>query len=107
VSGRSLSLTRREFELIELLASADNKVFERELIYKRLWGPGMVRNDRSLDVFVHKLRRKLEGASPGWRYIHTHWGLGYRFAAQPSEDSEPAPRELEPVLESAGVPIAA
>jgi DNA-binding response OmpR family regulator len=109
--GLSLSLTRREFELIELLASATNEVFERELIYKRLWGPGMVRNDRSLDVFVHKLRRKLEAASPGWRYIHTHWGLGYRFAAEPSENSELAPelapRELEPVLELAGARLAA
>ena len=107
VEGRSLNLTRREFELIELLASAGNEVFERELIYRRLWGPGMVRNDRSLDVFVHKLRRKLEGASPGWRYIHTHWGLGYRFAAEPSEDAAPAPRELEPVLELAGARLAA
>jgi DNA-binding response OmpR family regulator len=107
VAGRSLSLTRREFELIELLASAGNEVFERELIYKRLWGPGMVRNDRSLDVFVHKLRRKLEAASPGWRYVHTHWGLGYRFAAEPSEGSELAPRELEPELELAGARLAA
>ena len=82
VTGRSLRLTRREFELIDLLASAEGKVFERELIYKHLWGPAIARNDRSLDVFVHKLRRKLKRASPGWSYIHTHWGLGYRFSAE-------------------------
>jgi DNA-binding winged helix-turn-helix (wHTH) protein len=43
----------------------------------------MVHGDRSVDVFVRKLRQKLERASPGWRYIHTHFGIGYRFAAEP------------------------
>jgi DNA-binding winged helix-turn-helix (wHTH) protein len=42
----------------------------------------MVRGDRSVDVFVRKLRQKLEKASPRWRYIHTHFGIGYRFAAE-------------------------
>ena len=37
----------------------------------------MIRNDRSVDVFVHKLRRKLRDASPGWSYIRTHHGMGY------------------------------
>jgi DNA-binding winged helix-turn-helix (wHTH) protein len=75
-------LTRREFELIELLATAEGRVLEREEIYSRLWGYAMVRGDRSVDVFVRKLRQKLEKASPRWRYIHTHFGIGYRFAAE-------------------------
>jgi DNA-binding response OmpR family regulator len=82
VKGRSLDLTRREFELIELLAAAEGRVLEREEIYSRLWGYAMVRGDRSVDVFVRKLRQKLEKASPRWRYIHTHFGIGYRFAAE-------------------------
>ncbi|MEA2152606.1 MAG: hypothetical protein QOI18_839 [Solirubrobacteraceae bacterium] len=82
VGGSSLDLTRREFELIELLASAEGGVLEREEIYSRLWGYTMVRGDRSVDVFVRKLRQKLEKASPRWRYIHTHFGIGYRFTAQ-------------------------
>jgi DNA-binding response OmpR family regulator len=86
VAGRSLELTRREFELIELLASGEGRVLEREEIYSRLWGYAMVRGDRSVDVFVRKLRQKLEKASPEWRYIHTHFGIGYRFAAE-LEDS--------------------
>jgi hypothetical protein len=45
----------------------------------------MARGDRSVDVFVRKLRQKLERASPGWRYIHTHFGVGYRFAPVPLE----------------------
>jgi DNA-binding response OmpR family regulator len=95
VAGRSLELTRREFELIELLAGGEGRVLEREEIYSRLWGYAMVRGDRSVDVFVRKLRQKLEKASPQWRYIHTHFGIGYRFAAehhdaQQAEDAAPA-----------------
>jgi DNA-binding response OmpR family regulator len=82
VNDASLDLTRREFELIELLAAAEGRVLEREEIYSRLWGYTMVRGDRSVDVFVRKLRQKLEKASPRWRYIHTHFGIGYRFAAE-------------------------
>lgn len=79
VSGRSLELTRREFELLQLLAEAKGNVLEREAIYQRVWGYSMAHGDRSVDVFVRKLRQKLERGSPGWRYIHTHFGIGYRF----------------------------
>ena len=79
---RSVDLTRREFELIQLLADAEGRVLEREEIYQRVWGYAMARGDRSVDVFVRKLRQKLEKASPGWRYIHTHFGVGYRFAPE-------------------------
>ncbi len=95
-AGRSLELTRREFELIELLAAAEGRVLEREEIYSRLWGYAMVRGDRSVDVFIRKLRQKLEKASPEWRYIHTHFGIGYRFAAEPLDDNgEPAGSDVE------------
>jgi DNA-binding response OmpR family regulator len=89
VGERSIDLTRREFELIELLAAAEGRVLEREEIYSRLWGYTMVRGDRSVDVFVRKLRQKLEKASPEWRYIHTHFGIGYRFAAESVEAEGP------------------
>ncbi len=39
----------------------------------------MAHGDRSVDVFIRKLRQKLEKRSPAWRYIHTHFGVGYRF----------------------------
>jgi DNA-binding response OmpR family regulator len=90
VGDQSIDLTRREFELIELLASAEGRVLEREEIYSRLWGYTMVRGDRSVDVFVRKLRQKLEKASPKWRYIHTHFGIGYRFAPESLEVVDPA-----------------
>jgi DNA-binding response OmpR family regulator len=105
VRGESLKLTRREFQLIELLCSAGGEILEREVIYERLWGYEMARNDRSVDVFVHKLRRKLQRASPQWSYIHTQFRVGYRIAAVP-EPAEPMPVELrrEPELP---VPLAA
>src|SRR6478609_8259930 len=84
-SGVSVDLTRREFELIQLLAEAEGQVLQREEIYQRVWGYAMVHGDRSVDVFVRKLRSKLEKASPSWRYIHTHFGIGYRFSAEPAD----------------------
>ncbi len=103
VAGAGIDLTRREFELIELLAGSDGRVLEREFIYQRLWGYSMVRGDRSVDVFVRKVRQKLERASPGWRYIHTHFGIGYRFAAEPIRaDERRGPAPAGPGLPDAG-----
>jgi DNA-binding response OmpR family regulator len=87
VRGRSVELTRREFELVELLAQAQGKVLQREDIYQAVWGYAMAHGDRSVDVFVRKLRQKLESASPDWSYIHTHFGVGYRF--QPERPGGP------------------
>jgi DNA-binding response OmpR family regulator len=84
VSGQSIDLTRREFELLQLLAEAPGNVLEREQIYQRVWGYAMAHGDRSVDVFVRKLRQKLQKHSPGWRYIHTHFGIGYRFDPEPA-----------------------
>jgi DNA-binding response OmpR family regulator len=98
VGGRSLDLTRREFELLQLLTDARGTVLQREEIYQRVWGYAMAHGDRSVDVFVRKLRQKLETASPQWRYIHTHFGIGYRF--------DPETDEL-PVLDHVAEPIEA
>ncbi len=85
-------LTAREFDILQLLSLSD-RVLRREEIYERIWGYSMAHGDRSVDVFVRKLRTKLQAASPTWTYIHTHFGVGYRFAAQPSA---PEPTEIEP-----------
>src|SRR5688572_1938224 len=87
VGGRSIDLTRREFELLELLAQAQGKVLQREEIYQAVWGYAMAHGDRSVDVFVRKVRLKLETSSPDWSYIHTHFGVGYRF--QPERPGGP------------------
>jgi DNA-binding response OmpR family regulator len=85
VDGESGDFTRREFELLHLLATAKGQVLPREEIYERVWGYAMAHGDRSVDVFIRKLRLKLERVSPDWRYIHTHFGIGYRLAAEPVE----------------------
>jgi DNA-binding response OmpR family regulator len=82
VGGVAASLSGKEYELLRQLASAEGRVLEREDLYQRVWGYTMARGDRSVDVFVRKLRQKLEQLSPGWRYLHTHFGVGYRFAAE-------------------------
>jgi DNA-binding response OmpR family regulator len=84
------ALSRKEYELLVQLAAADGRVLEREDVYQRVWGYTMARGDRSVDVFVRKLRQKLEIISPGWRYVHTHFGVGYRFAAAPVDGVAPA-----------------
>jgi DNA-binding response OmpR family regulator len=83
VGDRSLGLTRREYGLLELLARADGESLSREQLYETVWGRPMQRSDRSVDVFVHKLRGKLIKASPRFLYIHTEFRFGYRLAAEP------------------------
>src|ERR1019366_6525711 len=104
----SLDLTAREFEILHLLTGSD-RVLRREEIYERVWGYAMAHGDRSVDVFVRKLRQKLRAASPEWSYIHTHFGVGYRFAPEhdsdlsaetngPDDLSTPDERSLDPAL---------
>ena len=71
-------------------------MLERETIYQRVWGYAMAHGDRSVDVFIRKLRQKLEKRSPGWSYIHTHFGVGYRFDPEPVDGVDapsPAPEQ--------------
>jgi DNA-binding winged helix-turn-helix (wHTH) protein len=59
----------------------------------------MAHGDRSVDVFIRKLRQKLERTSPSWSYIHTHFGIGYRFDPEPAgiveEELRPAPASAD------------
>jgi DNA-binding response OmpR family regulator len=94
----SLELTAREFEILHLLSQSD-RVLRREEIYERVWGYAMAHGDRSVDVFVRKLRQKLRTASPEWSYIHTHFGVGYRFAPEHDDELAGAPLAIEHVAE--------
>jgi DNA-binding response OmpR family regulator len=78
--GRPLAFTVREFETLLALAERRNQVVPRTEIYGLVWGGRMSYRDRSVDVFVRRLRIKLHDAAPAWTYIHTHFGIGYRFA---------------------------
>jgi len=82
VDGTRAGLTVREFELFFLLSERPDSVVQRPQIYELMWGGEMPRRDRSVDVLVRKVRAKLEEVAPGWRYIHTHFGIGYRFTPE-------------------------
>jgi len=82
-AGRPLTLSIREYQLLLALARRNGRIMGRDEVYREAWGSEMRKGDRSVDVYVHKLRDKLEAALPDWRYIHTHLGFGYRLAAEP------------------------
>ena len=84
-SGRALTLSVREFDLLVALARNAGRIVSREELYRLTWGGTLRRGDRSCDVYVHKLRAKLEEALPGMRFIHTHVGFGYRLSAEPTK----------------------
>lgn len=82
-TGRALTLSVREFELLVALAQRAGAIVTREELYSAVWGGELRDGDRSVDVYVSKLRGKLEEAMPDRRFIHTHPGFGYRFQPQP------------------------
>jgi DNA-binding winged helix-turn-helix (wHTH) protein len=88
--------------VLQLLAQAKGKVLQREEIYQAVWGYTMAHGDRSVDVFVRKVRQKLEKVSPDWQYIHTHFGVGYRFDPERPEGTE----SVEQTPASDAVPVA-
>jgi DNA-binding response OmpR family regulator len=88
-TGRALTLSVREFELLVAMARRMGAVITREELYDSVWGGELRPGDRSVDVYVSKLRGKLERAMPDHSFIHTHPGFGYRFQPQPSREAAP------------------
>ena len=74
LKGKELSMPRKEFELLYLLASKPGKVFKREKIMEKIWGSDVVVGDRTIDVHIRKLREKI-----GDRFFKTVKGVGYKF----------------------------
>jgi two-component system alkaline phosphatase synthesis response regulator PhoP len=87
-NGQVIPLTPRELDLLVVLMQRRDRVLPREVLYRLCWGHEMAPADRAVDVYVRKLRAKLEHALPDWRFIHTHYRLGYRFSPTPVEASE-------------------
>jgi DNA-binding response OmpR family regulator len=89
--GVRVGLTVREFQTFIVLAERHDRVVPRPRIYELVWGGAMPYRDRSVDVFVRKLRRKLAHTAPGWTYIHTHFGIGYRFLPEQAGTASSTP----------------
>jgi DNA-binding response OmpR family regulator len=79
-SGTPLKLTPREFHVLLVLAQNSGRVTSREDLCSTVWHRGYERQDRSVDVYVARVRAKLAIALPGRNFIHTHTGIGYRFS---------------------------
>jgi DNA-binding response OmpR family regulator len=82
--GRPLRLSVRELAVLTALAAEPDRVLSRRELFRRVWGGELRPGDRSVDVYVSKLRAKLERALPDWRFVHTHVGFGYRFSPEPA-----------------------
>jgi two-component system alkaline phosphatase synthesis response regulator PhoP len=74
LEGKEISLPKKEFELLQLLASKPNKVFSRDEIFSKVWGDNVIVGDRTIDVHIRKIREKL-----GVNNIKTIKGVGYKF----------------------------
>ena len=105
-TGRALTLSVREFELLAAMARRAGAIVTRDELYGAVWGGELRDGDRSVDVYVSKLRGKLEAAMPDRRFIHTHPGFGYRFQPQPNNEmpAHPGSDALQP---DAGAPVTA
>jgi DNA-binding response OmpR family regulator len=86
--GRPLALSVRELRLLVALLERRDRIVSRQELYQLAWGRALRDGDRSVDVYVHKLRSKLEEALPRERFIHTHFGFGYRLSVEPSTQGE-------------------
>ena len=80
--GHTLTLSLRELRLLTELARHADRIVSREHLFELVWERSMRSGDRSVDVYVRKLRVKLESALPDWCFIHTHFGFGYRLSAE-------------------------
>jgi DNA-binding response OmpR family regulator len=85
VDGKPLGLTVRELQLLTALVERRDRIVSREELYSVVWGEPYRKSDRSVDVYVGKLRQKLAHVLPGTSPIHTHFGFGYRFTSLSQE----------------------
>ena len=81
IKDKEVNLTAKEFDLLELLVTSPNKVFDREKLLDMVWGYDYPGNVRTVDVHIRRLREKIETNPNEPKYIHTKWGVGYYFQA--------------------------
>ncbi len=79
IAGKEISLTAKEFEVLELLLRNPNKVYSREKLLKMVWGTDYPGDVRTVDVHIRRLREKVESNPSEPKFVHTKWGVGYYF----------------------------
>jgi DNA-binding response OmpR family regulator len=83
IDGRSADLTPTEFKLLYALARERGRVLTRDELLQDLWGRRHSYRDRTIDVFIRKLRDKIDRRTHRHDFIHTRYGVGYRFEPEP------------------------
>src|SRR6187399_1587471 len=83
VDGDSAELTPTEFRLLYTLAREQGRVLTRDELLQRVWGRRATHRDRTVDVFVRKLREKVDRRASRHTFIHTRYGVGYKLEAEP------------------------
>jgi DNA-binding response OmpR family regulator len=79
LDGRSAELTPTEFRLLYALAAESPRVVSREELLQKIWGRRLSRRDRTVDVFIRKLREKIDARSERYAFLHTRYGVGYKL----------------------------
>ena len=79
IDGQEVNLTAKEFDLLELLATNQDKVYSREKLLNLVWGYEYPGDARTVDVHIRRLREKIEKTPSNPKYVYTKWGVGYYF----------------------------
>jgi two-component system phosphate regulon response regulator PhoB len=82
LDGKSAGLTPTEFRLLYALAQESPRVLTRDELLQQIWGRRLTRRDRTVDVFVRKLREKIDARAPRHAFVHTRYGVGYKLEPQ-------------------------
>jgi DNA-binding response OmpR family regulator len=85
LDGRSAALTPTEFRLLYALAEESPRVVTRDELLQKIWGRRLTRRDRTVDVFVRKLREKIDAHSTDYDFLHTRYGVGYKLEPLPKQ----------------------
>lgn len=83
LNGVSAELTPTEFRLVYTMAREQGRVLSRDELLQRVWGRRATHRDRTVDVFVRKLREKIDRRAQRHVFIHTRYGVGYKLEAEP------------------------
>lgn len=113
VAGQPADLTPLEFKLLMTLVEERERAVSRDEIFRRVWGAERAHGDRSVDVLVRRLRRKVDEVGGAYTYIQTLHGVGYRFlttarrlpAAGAGGFPGPAPEPADALRPSRGAPV--
>lgn len=79
VSGKEVTFTHKEFDLLVFLATHQNVVFSKNALFDKIWGLDAIGETSTVTVHINRIREKIEDDTSNPKYIETVWGVGYRF----------------------------